>query len=284
MAVSSDSSSPSLEFYRKQAKALHKAVLSADASSLDRVRVHLNRFNPSDPFLLSKAQWVIAREMGHDSWPKFKQSLEAGELPAASENASAVITAPAAPQPEKAAKIAKSRSMSDEAVKAKTGRDWQEWFEIFDQAGGAAMTHQQIVAIARDHGAGSWWQQMVTVEYERARGMRDMNMSCFGDYRINASKTINASAVEVFNAWNDPAVRSQWLPGVNLTIRKANEGKNLRITFEDRQNVDVNLTAKSDTKCQCNVEHSKLEGASDVEFRKAFWGHALERLKALLEG
>ncbi len=32
--------------------------------------------------------------------------------------------------------------MSDAAVKAKTGKDWQQWFAILDRAGAMKMSHK----------------------------------------------------------------------------------------------------------------------------------------------
>ena len=64
--------------------------------------------------------------------------------------------------------------MSDEAVKAKTGKTWKEWFAILDKAGARKMTHKEIVQVLNsEHGVGPWWQQMVTVTYEHERGLRD---------------------------------------------------------------------------------------------------------------
>ena len=44
-----------------------------------------------------------------------------------------------------AAKATMGPRMSDEAVKAKTGKTWKEWFAILDQAGAIKLTHQEIV-------------------------------------------------------------------------------------------------------------------------------------------
>src|SRR5262249_32186840 len=73
-----------------------------------------------------------------------------------------------------AAKQAYVPSMADAAVKAKTGKDWAGWFGLLDRAGAKKLEHKQIAQVLRkDHGVPSWWSQMVTVEYERSRGMRE---------------------------------------------------------------------------------------------------------------
>jgi hypothetical protein len=75
-----------LEFYRKQARTLLKAARAADADALARIRVHLPHLTPDHRLLLSDAQWIIAREQGFASWPKFKHHLEhlTAPLPVAS--------------------------------------------------------------------------------------------------------------------------------------------------------------------------------------------------------
>ena len=42
-----------------------------------------------------------------------------------------------------------SPHMSDEAVKAKTGKKWDQWFPILDKAGAKEMSHQDIVKLSQ---------------------------------------------------------------------------------------------------------------------------------------
>jgi hypothetical protein len=74
---------PNLSQYRKQAKELVKALRSAGAEALTRVKAHhprLGDLTPADArltqFALADAQLVIAREHGSESWPKFVQEIE----------------------------------------------------------------------------------------------------------------------------------------------------------------------------------------------------------------
>lgn len=67
------SARPSLEQYRKQAKELVKSFDSAAPEALRRVR-----HNHREPqFALADAQFVIAREHGFESWPKFAKHVQA---------------------------------------------------------------------------------------------------------------------------------------------------------------------------------------------------------------
>lgn len=172
--------------------------------------------------------------------------------------------------------------MSDEAVEAKTGKTWSRWFKHLDAAGAKKMTHQQIVAHLREkHDVRAWWQQMVAVTYEQARGLRDVHEKP-GGYEISVSRTIAASVSKAFKAWTDEKTRKLWL-SANFSIRKSTPNKTIRITWSDGTDVVVGFYSKSEGKCQVVAQHGKLKDAKAGAKMKAFWSNALERLKELLE-
>lgn len=173
-----------------------------------------------------------------------------------------------------------SSTISDEAVRSKTGKDWSEWFAILDAAGAADMSHKEIVAyLNQEHGVGPWWQQMVTVTYEQERGLRDKHETAQG-YQISRSKTIGAPVGSLYHAWQDEATRQRWLPDAPLTIRKATENKTLRITWGDGEtSVDVYFYPKGEQKTQVTVQHNKLADAAAAEQMKAYWAEKLARLQ-----
>ena len=173
--------------------------------------------------------------------------------------------------------------MSDDAVLARTGRIWFEWFKILDAAGAKKMTHQEIAALLHSrHHVGPWWTQMVAVSYEQARGLRDKHQKP-GGYEISVSRTIDASVNKAFKAWTDEKTRRNWLPA-NLTIRKATSNKSLRISWENGQtSVAAAFVPKGSNKCQVVAQHSKLPDARAAAKMKAFWAKALDRLKGSIE-
>jgi hypothetical protein len=63
---------PSLEFERKEAKALHRLLRAGDAAAVVRARAQHPAIRASDPahIKLTDAQLVIAREYGFSSWPR----------------------------------------------------------------------------------------------------------------------------------------------------------------------------------------------------------------------
>jgi hypothetical protein len=72
-------SRPDLEHYRNEAKSLVRAFRAGDASACNRAVAVLG-VGAGRRFLLSDAQFVLAREHGMDSWSEFRRVVEASPL------------------------------------------------------------------------------------------------------------------------------------------------------------------------------------------------------------
>ena len=173
--------------------------------------------------------------------------------------------------------------LSDEAVAAKTGKRWDEWFQLLDAAGAQKLTHPQIVAIlAEKYAVEPWWRQMVTVGYERARGLRARNQTTTG-YELSASRTITAPIAKVYRAWSDTRTRNRWLPATDLKPLGQTPGRRVSFVGVDDSRVEVRLVAKNEAKTQVTVQHTKLGSAAAMKRQKAYWAGALDALQAQLE-
>lgn len=175
---------------------------------------------------------------------------------------------------------AKAPRMSDEAVKAKTGKTWKQWFSILDKAGGKKMNHQEIVKyLSAEQSVGPWWQQMVTVTYEQARGLRDLHQKP-GGYQISVSRTVNVPISMLYHAFANDKARNAWLAEKGLAVRKATANKSMRVTWNDvKTSLEINFYPKGDDKSQVVVQHSKLPNAKAASTMKTYWGKALDRLR-----
>jgi uncharacterized protein YndB with AHSA1/START domain len=180
---------------------------------------------------------------------------------------------------------AKAAGISDAAVKARTGRIWREWFALLDAAGARELNHKAIVALlGKKSRMNGWWQQMVAVAYEQARGLWQKHQKPEG-FEISGSKTVAVPVSELFRAWQDGRLRARWLKDHAITIRKATPRKSLRMTWVDgRSHLDVNLDAKGAGKSQVSLQHGKLLSAQEAEKMKSYWKQKLEKLRLLLEG
>ena len=186
-------------------------------------------------------------------------------------------------RPSKRPDYAKLAGMSDAAIKKQTGCDWERWVWALDKAGASDWSHRAIAEYVHNaYKVKDWWTQTVTVGYERIKGLRAIGQRRGGHFEASKSKTIAAPAAAVTKAFTDSRVRRKWLPGVNVTIRKATPGKSVRMTWDDETSVEVWLTAKTG-KTSTAVTHTKLTDKADVDRRKAYWSERLEALKSLLE-
>ena len=178
----------------------------------------------------------------------------------------------------------KGPRISDEAVSAKTGKTWKEWFSILDKAGAKKMTHQEIVKhLSAQHGVGPWWQQMVTVNYEQQRGLRARHERPEG-YQISVSRTVAAPLANLYKAFESEKSRRQWLQEDGLVVRKATANKSLRVTWKDgKTSLEINFYAKGEDQSQVVVQHSKLPDSKTATKMKTYWGKALDRLREGLE-
>lgn len=178
---------------------------------------------------------------------------------------------------------AKGPRMSDEAVKAKTGKTWKDWFSVLDKAGARKMTHQEIVKFLNSqHDVGPWWQQMVTVTYEQQRGLRGKHEKPDG-YQISVSRTLEVSLPTLYEAFKNEKKRRTWLGEKELKIRKATADKSLRVNWVDgKTSLEINFYDKSKSRSQVVVQHSKLPDGKAAVRMKSYWSKALDRLRETL--
>lgn len=180
----------------------------------------------------------------------------------------------------KAAK--KSANVSDDAVRAATGKDWNAWFAVLDRGNATRMTHREIVAyLGRYRSLSDWWRQMVTVAYEQSRGLRAKHERPDG-FSVSRSKTLPLPVASLYDCWMDVRSRARWMGKKPLKIRKATRNKSIRITWVDgKTSVEVDFYSKGESKSQVTVQHNKLSSAAEARKMKAFWGEVLESLENL---
>lgn len=171
--------------------------------------------------------------------------------------------------------------MSDAAVAAKTGRTWPEWVRALDAIGADAMEHREIARRVHEETGLNWWSQAVTVAYERIRGLREVGQQRDGGYEANRSRTFGVPVAELYRAFADAARRRRWLDA-EVTVRKANPHRSVRMTWPDGTSVVVWLSEKGEARSVAAVQHCKLPSRDAADAAKAFWGERLDALKTLL--
>src|SRR3954452_206193 len=103
--------------------------------------------------------------------------------------------------PEPKANGKPTLATSDENIRTRTGRGWEEWFDVLDEWGAAVKTHKEIarwVATQLDIEPLGWNAQAITVSYERARGGREVGERSDGSFTATISKTVAVPVEQLF--------------------------------------------------------------------------------------
>ena len=175
---------------------------------------------------------------------------------------------------------------SDEAIRRRTGRGWEEWFDLLDEWGAADRSHREIARwVAEQQGVAplAWNAQAVAGSYELARGLRVVGEHEDG-FAITASKTVAVPVERLYEAFVDESLRARWLPDAQLRQRTALKPKSVRFDWGDGETrVIVGFVAKGEAKSTAAIQHVRLADAGEAERMKAYWRQRVATMKEVLE-
>src|SRR6202007_3474035 len=100
--------------------------------------------------------------------------------------------------------------------------------------------------------------QMVTVGYERIRGLREKGQRRGGGYEAGKSRTFNVPVKRLYDAF------FKHVPS-NATVRSHTQNKRVRLAFEDGTTAEGLFLSKSPAKSIVAVTHQKLPDKSAVD-------------------
>ncbi len=173
--------------------------------------------------------------------------------------------------------------MSDEKVKAKTGCTWERWVVALDWYKADQMSHREIAELVRKkYKTPDWWSQMVTVGYERIKGLRARGQRLDGSYEASKSRTFNVPVTTLFEAWADDSVRRRWLNEAGVKVRTATAPRTMRLGWTDDTIVAVGFESKGKSKSTVALAHTKLPDRETAERRKKYWSDRLDTLGEVL--
>ena len=163
---------------------------------------------------------------------------------------------------------------SDERIRERTGRGWEEWFDRIDEWG--LTEHREIARrIAAELGIDplAWNAQAITMSYERTRGGRVAGQRADG-FAVTAQKTVPVPVERLFDAFvSQPELRE----------RTATRPRSARFDWAGGDSrVNVTFVAKGETSSTVAVEHARLADAEEADRMKAFWRERLSTLKTEL--
>ena len=178
---------------------------------------------------------------------------------------------------------AKLAGMSDAVVKEKTGCQWNSWVKALDHYGATELAHREIVDLVQTkYKVGDWWAQMVTVGYERIKGLRARGQRRDGSYEATKSRTFNVPVAKLHQAFADATVRRRWLDEPGVKVRTSTPPKSVRLGLADGSIIAVGFTSKGDAKSTVALSHAKLRSEDEAAAVKKEWGERFDALADIL--
>ena len=180
------------------------------------------------------------------------------------------------PEPKDYATIA---GMSDAAIREKTGCDWERWVKALDYARAYELSHREIAKLVKEkYDTPSWWTQMVTVGYERIKGLRERGQQRSGTFTMNRSRTFDVDVATLYEAWSDGRRRRRWLGETGVKVRTATASKSMRLQMPDGAIVAAGFYAKGKGKSSVALEQARLPDRETAERVKQRWSERLDAL------
>jgi hypothetical protein len=175
---------------------------------------------------------------------------------------------------------------SDEKIRERTGRGWEEWFATLDEWGAADRSHRDIARwLAEQMGIHplAWNAQAITASYELTRGLREVGEKADG-FAISASRTVAVPVDRLYEAVVSEAGRTAWLPDGRLSERTVTRPKSARFDWADGPTrVHVTFLPKGESRSTVALEHRRLGDAGEADRMKTYWRERLSVLKGALE-
>ncbi len=168
--------------------------------------------------------------------------------------------------------------LAAERVRAATGRGWDEWRTLIDDAGLRDAGHTTIASwVAAEHGVDGWWAQGITVGYERITGLRLPGQMADGTFTANVGRTLDGSLdLEGLRALLLEA-REDLFPAMATELRSRPTSRSLRIAFPEGSAL-ISPEATTAGRLKVTVAHEKLPSQEAVERWKAYWRQWLAAL------
>lgn len=177
-------------------------------------------------------------------------------------------------------------STSDEKIRERTGRGWEEWFAMLDEWGATERPHREIARrLAQQQGVHplAWNVQAIVSSYELTRGVREVGEKDDG-FVVTASRTIAVDVERLYDAFVQESLRRDWLSDGTLSARTATRPKSARFDWADGPTrVNVTFLAKGQGKSTVALEHRRLADAAEADRMKGYWRERLVSLKQTLE-
>lgn len=193
--------------------------------------------------------------------------------------------------------------VSDEATVRATGRTGAEWHALLDAENAQLWSHKERVGFLRRHGVEqSWWQQAVSVNYERARGIRLLGETGSAGFEFGIARTFGMPAERAWErlvagpglaAWAGEGAAfaiekgaSQQLPGRRIEVRGVTPGVRVRlaVTSADapKRTIQMSVVPNAEGRASVRFHEEGLPGIAARKRAERRWNKVMEDVAELL--
>ena len=197
------------------------------------------------------------------------------------------------------------REFRDEVVIEKTGRTRADWFAILDAFDCRAKGHTASAAhLMGSHRVSPWWAQAITVEYERARGIRSYGEQADG-FALTVQRALAVPSERAWTALTNAAEVTAWraskhqqqfrlggrwrnADGSRGAFERSVAGRYLRISWNDPRRapgsvVEMEVVVRGEDRSTVKLTHRRIRSAEEREDLRSHWSWALDSLKSWVE-
>lgn len=168
--------------------------------------------------------------------------------------------------------------MSDESVRAATGRGWDEWCDVIDAWSGHTDGHAAVAAhVHAEYEVTHWWAQAVTGGWERITGRRLPNQMSDGTFTASRSRTLRIDGARLRAELLDADGRSDLFGGVDGTLRSKPTSKAVRVALGPGTALFA-IEPLADGRTKVTVSHERLPTLDALDEWKFFWQEWLDAL------
>ena len=179
------------------------------------------------------------------------------------------------------------KPMNTSAIEAATDRPWQQWVQLFEEAGAEQMDHSQIAVLALElmpEGVQQkeWWAQGTAVAFEQHAGLRVPGQTSTGDFQLSTTRTVAGDKDQALDTWLQLVDEKTEFGGVPIegeaSTSSTDRWRYWRVALSDGTRVVVNINDKQADKALVGLQHSKLDSAEAVAYWRPIWKDLLAQL------
>lgn len=173
------------------------------------------------------------------------------------------------------------------AITAATGRPWNEWVRLLDEAGARQMSRKEIAVLALDLMPDAapqkeWWAQSTAVAFEQHAGLRVPGQTSTGDFQLSTTRTVPGDKDATLRAWLEVVESRSEFGGVPIdgeaSTSSTDRWRYWRVVLAGGTRVGVSITDKPGGKSTLALQHSKLESADAIHYWRPIWKNLLQQL------